>query len=619
MNNFTLASNWASVQNVNHIHAEDGVDSVIITMPNWVKWFVQVTAPIESIEIPSKFEQHMWFANLHGKAVALKNELLKNIQNEEEQPFSFTDDFNAPSTTLSDFLLEICRYRYKNASNPIEAYSKEIIPRCDYHLQTLRDIAEVCGMIPSVEHQLRFFERQAQNYSTKNGKVKSVNRFDSYYWKHKFEDGFFDRLQNEVLQYTQLNVKLLKKDQVKAQLMDLVNYCQGLPIASMILPCILTLHCIKPNAEPSIYPRLKSLRDYRSDAARNSALSLHYKLQLFIKQEIADVMQISDTNLTCCDYKNHVAFEPCIPKFDWAQIVNTFCSAHNVSSKAEIDFIWACLIVAQKNSRLPANWKEILETKSYGRPLQDLIKLCNYNTYLLIRAGFKLTGKRLAALKNLKENKVIPAANMSYVADNKASSWEIYSEYFYPYLKDEHSVSGFMLFRYCHLPISIKFFEYMPYGVFELQSDYYLAAEVFIRDMCEDFKNEQLQKQRFWGRPHTTKAMREAKQLSFEICNSFTQKEFEMFASSPSNFQEAKFQKFLFDFCNRNQITYSTTLLEEEQAYVEFSAYETMLELSNIYLCNEVMECWQLLVSRLLYREQPRHDDYANLEEISND
>ena len=60
-------------------------------------------------------------------------------------------------------------------------------------------------------------------------------------------------------------------------------------------------------------------------------------------------------------------------------------------------------------------------------------------------------------------------------------------------------------------------------------------------------------------------------------------------------------------------------MLEEEQAYVEFSAYETMLELSNIYLCNEVMECWQLLVSRLLYREQPRHDDYANLEEISND
>lgn len=576
------------------------VSNGIWRIPKWVLFFDRITQPISTVPTAQETDIQQWFKNLLNCAKNLQTAIDENMKLKDLTDIETSIGDNDIENLLASLLLQICNYESLQEGKKKLPNSAVLCDRCNSHLRFLTDIFAVCGTLSCVEGQLKSYERQIKNYGTRKDTFRTQTQFYKFYWKESPSNAFFEELLEAILKYQNSgHANYESEDRLMSGLQRLWDLCSHQPLPAMFIPILFTLYGINPSNDSAIYPKMKTMRQYKNAKNPSNILGLYdsiskifanYTTEIVTCQEMPDVL-LSST-------KDVIAFSPTVPRFKWKALVEAFCACQGDISSSDRIFVEQCFVLCRDKNGLPKSILAEISKKSFGKNLKYLLKLCNYNTYLLLKSGVPATGEIRTALDALKANRIIIPRHGSY---KEETEWLSYQRYFFDYYTDETSLSSYGLIRYCKLPLSIELFDAMPLGIAELQGDFLLTADNHISKLCCRYMEEQFQNQRLLDRPQTVNEIAAEKHFCMQIIEHFSFEDFSRFVDNPSNLQEESFLNYLCEFCKTHNIESYDLATARERVHMEYAAFATILDLSKIYLGERIMNCWTSLLSAVLY------------------
>lgn len=470
------------------------------------------------------------------------------------------------------------------------------ITRYKQRVQNLFYLFDCCRTLNDAEKQQKAFERQLSI----NGKGPCSILAE------EIPESFFERLYDIKLRHEFYTPGLSREECIQSYRI-LYDKCRKQPIPAVMLPLVFTIFSTDGKLFSNLYAYFKY---------KNRRLSNDAQKQVFLLFEEISKLVAEQSIGVASERFEAKYFE--IPVFHWAELENTFCQYQDLSS-ADKEIVKRYFTEYRQRNDLSKQDEAKLTKLSYGNDIRSLAKLCNLNTYIMMKFSIDgmIPGKAKKPLQQLLDGKLLPAV----INDPRYKGH--YDRYFsglYTAVPCNPDFSYFALLRYYRLPLD-SLLSAEPSFFSDLEE----AMAAAITQYCEELKHKYWRDQQVaefydgeeyeWlnGRieariqyklkniPERNKYIRHVKTFASQIISKFTVNDFRKFIERIENFNVHYFPMFLRDFCKKYNISGYIDVSAQEACFLEDEAYVTILELISNQLLENVVDFWRKSIEEELY------------------
>ena len=466
--------------------------------------------------------------------------------------------------------------------------------------------------LPTLENELAAYENQIRQDTSAVAKRYKL----SYWHDNDFPDSFYKSFLHLLDKY-EFKSPSFSKDNREKLLRSFIDCCMGIPIASMLLPVLLTLFVSRGyKSNQSIHSMLKARKIETSQKERECLEELFFSIHNLVSEYIEDNMPLIFWKLS-------------IPVFNESVIIEQTLNKYQITDREKMVEYYK---IRRNSSKLKAADDTL--TDEQKKIVEQLAKIYSASTCLLVMGGVEPSDETKRAIRNLDKNGLLlifpmklknppPRGEILYEMIRNGDNYPEYEKqepdnwtYAMRQMYDMLMRAGYMVdYNYNYLELVRCYNLPLDFRNYTLQPDISELCKIVER-VSDKACDRILEQYRSFMRKfvsnqgidlYLAKHLEESKILAGKIAHYFREKDYDMLTKKLSDDGEKElslwFRDFILDFFARNNITLPPAY-SGHQMEVEFECLQTMLSLCTIFARSSLIELYTELYAEKLRKKR---------------